>query len=263
MSKLVCKAFVFACLVSFVPNVAFSQTVPQGKGQPVPSDSVQRGQAQFAQSCGFCHGPDASGGAEGPDLMRSAVVRHDENGNLIGAVIRDGRPAKGMPPVSLNDAQIAEVVAFLHSRLKASDRRSPGRPQDYDLKLLLTGNAAAGKAFFYGAGECSRCHSPSGDLAGIAKKYPPPDLQARFLYPSDVPKTVVVTTRSGAQFTGELFFRDPFSIAMKDAQGWYHSWPCADVQFQIHDPLAGHLDLLHKYTDSDVHNLFAYLETLK
>jgi len=231
--------------------------------QAAQPESAKRGQAQFAQTCGFCHGPDASGGAEGPNLMRSRVVRHDENGNLIAPVIRDGRPKKGMPPVPLSESQIADVVAFLHWRLEESDRRSPARPADYDLKLLLTGSAAAGKAFFNGAGECSTCHSPSGDLAGIAKKYPPADLEAQFLYPSNIPKTATVTIHSGAQFTGELYYQDPFTISIKDGAGWYRSWPCSEVKFLIHDPLAVHLKLLHQYTEADMHNLFAYLETLK
>jgi cytochrome c oxidase cbb3-type subunit 3 len=227
------------------------------------SDSAQRGRAQFAQTCGFCHGPSASGGAEGPSLIRSALVRHDENGNLIAPVIRDGRPQKGMPPVPLSDSQIADVVAFIHWRLEESDLRSPANPREYDLKTLFTGNAAAGKVFFFGAGQCSQCHSPSGDLAGIAKKYAPPDLQAQFLYPSDVNKTATVTTSSGAHFTGKLFYEDQFNIAIKDDAGWYHSWPRSEVKAEIQDRLAKHLELLHKYSEADMHNLFAYLETLK
>ncbi len=215
--------------------------------QSSPADAAKRGQAQFAQSCAFCHGPDATGGAEGPNLMRSAVVRHDDNGNLIGPVIRDGRPKKGMPAIRISEPQIADVVAYLHSRLKESDLTSPANPRQYSLKLLLTGNANTGKAFFYGEGQCSHCHSPTGDLAGIAKKYPPADLQARFLYPADVPKTATVTTNSGQQFKGELAYHDLFTIAIKDEGGWYHSWPANQVRFQVHDPVAAHLDLLHKY----------------
>lgn len=227
------------------------------------SDSARRGRTQFAQSCGFCHGADANGGSEGPNLMRSAIVRHDENGNRIAPVIRDGRPGKGMPPVPLSDSQIAEIVAFLHRRLEESDLRSPANPREYDLKTLVTGDAAAGKAFFYGSGECSKCHSPSGDLAGIAKKYTPTDLQAQFLYPSDVKKTANITTSSGERFAGTLFYEDAFNIAIKDEAGWYHSWPRSEVKVEIRDPLAAHLELLHKYSEADVHNLFAYLETLK
>ncbi len=234
-----------------------------GQEAVAPSDSAKRGRAQFAQSCGFCHGADANGGSEGPNLMRSAIVRHDENGNLIAPVIRDGRPGKGMPPVPLSDSQISEIVAFLHRRLEESDLRSPANPREYDLKTLFTGDPATGKAFFYGAGGCSKCHSPSGDLAGVAKKYTPTDLQAQFLYPSDVKKTAKVTTSSGESLTGTLFYEDQFNIALKDEAGWYHSWPRSGVKVEIHDPLAGHLQLLHKYSEADVHNLFAYLETLK
>jgi cytochrome c oxidase cbb3-type subunit 3 len=190
-------------------------------------------------------------------------VRHDDDGKLIGAVIRDGRPKKGMPAVPLSEAQIADVVAYLHRRLQESDLTSPSNPRDYSLKLLLTGNAAAGKVFFNGEGQCDRCHSPSGDLAGVAKKYTPADLQARFLYPTDVPKTATVTTSSGGQFKGTLAYQDQFTIAIKDADNWYHSWPANEVKVQIHDPLVAHLELLHRYKNADVHNLFAYLETLK
>lgn len=231
--------------------------------QELPTPSVQRGQAQFKQSCAFCHGPDANGGAEGPNLMRSKVVRHDDNGNLIGPVIRDGRPKKGMPAVALSESQIADVVAYLHSRLKESDLTSPPNASSYSLKLLLTGNPEAGKEFFYGAGQCNRCHSPGGDLKGIANKYTPGDLQARFLYPPDVPKTAIVTTRSGREFKGELAYEDLFTIAIKDDNGWYHSWPVSEVKFQVRNPVAAHLELLHKYTSADIHNVFAYLETLK
>jgi cytochrome c oxidase cbb3-type subunit III len=248
-------------LISTALVIGFTSSWGQEGGSAL--DAAKRGKAQFAQTCGFCHGPDATGGAEGPNLIRSALVRHDENGNLIAPVIRDGRPQKGMPPVPLSDTQIADIVAFLHGRLEESDLRSPANPREYELKTLFTGDAGVGKAFFYGAGKCSGCHSPSTDLAGIAKKYPPTDLQAQFLYPPDVPKTATVTTRSGAQFTGKLFYHDQFNIAIKDNAGWYHSWPCSEVKIQIHDPVAAHLELLHKYTEADVHNVFAYLETLK
>lgn len=228
-----------------------------------PSEAAKRGQQQFAQSCGFCHAPDATGTSEGPDLIRSSLVRHDDKGNFIGPVIRNGRPAKGMSPVKLSEAQIADVVEFLHWRLLDAGRASPEEAHDLPLKTLLTGNAGAGKTYFNGAGGCARCHSPSGDLAGIAKKYSPADLQARFLYPPNVPKTATVTEASGRRLTGELAYEDAFSVAITDHGGWYRSWPRDHVTVQIHDPLAAHLELLRKYTESDVHNVFAYLETLR
>jgi cytochrome c oxidase cbb3-type subunit III len=228
------------------------------------SEAAQRGASQFAKSCGFCHGKDATGGAEGPNLMRSSVVRHDNNGDLIGKNIREGRPNGRMPPIPLAPQQISDIVAYLHAAVAVSDRTSAGRPShDYSLKRLLTGNAAAGKSYFNGAGGCSQCHSPTGDLAGIAKKYPPVELQARFLYPAGKPQTATVKLASGETVTGKLVHLDAFYVAIEDEKGWYRSWPCKEVKVEVHNPIAAHVGLLSKYTNKDMHNLFAYLETLK
>jgi cytochrome c oxidase cbb3-type subunit 3 len=222
--------------------------------------AVERGKAQFIKTCSFCHGSNATGGAEGPNLILSSVVRHDKNGDLIGTVIREGRPAKGMPPMPLTDAQINDVVAYLHFRLTETDIRSPKRPKDYAAKLLLTGDATQGEHFFNQ--HCASCHSPSGDLKGIASRLEPPDLQAHMLYPGDLPETATVTDRQNRVFTGELIYQDPFTIEIRDKDGHFHSWPPKQVQFKIKNPLQGHLDLLPTYSESDMHNLFAYLETL-
>lgn len=227
-----------------------------------PAVSAMRGQAQFKQSCSFCHGITAGGGAEGPNLIRSPLVRHDKNGELIAGVIRQGRPEKGMPPIMLNPGQVADVVAFLHARLKETDRTSYNRPAA-DLSLLLTGNAELGKAFFDGAGTCANCHSPTGDLAKIASRFSPSDLQTRFLYPVGKVPTAVITLRSGQKFEGESVSTDAFHLAIRDREGWFHSWPVADVTVEIHDPLSAHRILVQKLTNAQMHDLFAYLETLK
>ncbi|HSU31448.1 MAG TPA: GDSL-type esterase/lipase family protein [Bryobacteraceae bacterium] len=232
--------------------------------QPASNEAIARGQKLFVKSCSFCHGTDATGG-EGPNLILSSVVRHDKNGDLIGQVIREGRPSQGMPPFPMSQDQIADIVAFLHGRVKESDRRSAGKPSGaYSLKALLTGNAEAGKAFFYGDGQCSRCHSPTGDLAGIAKKYTPIELEPRFLWPSTgVHLTATVETSAGQKMSGELAYEDAFTIAIIDSDGWYHSWPKRGVKVEVKDPLAAHRELLKKYTGADMHNMFAYLETLQ
>lgn len=230
--------------------------------EPMPAGSAIRGQKQFQQSCAFCHGSTAGGGAEGPNLIRSSLVRHDKDGELIGQVIREGRPDKGMPAIPLKPQQIADVVAFLHERLKETDRTSTGRP-NADLKLLLTGNAEAGKVFFHGAGGCANCHSPTGDLAKIASRFAPADLQTRFLYPVGKKPSAVITLRSGQKFEGELVRTDAFHAAIIDKSGWFHSWPLSEVTVAVHDPLAAHKVLLLKLTNPQMHNLFAYLETLK
>ena len=227
------------------------------------TEAVERGRAQFAQSCAFCHGPNANGGTHGPSLIRSSVVRHDENGNLIGAVIREGRPEQGMPAIPLSQSQVTDIVTFLRSRLAAADIRSANRTLQGSGDKLLIGNSEAGKAFFNGAGGCSNCHSPTGDLAGIGRKYPLAVLQARFLYPQQRRRNVTVTDAAGKQYSGDLLVLTNYDIAIQDAAGWYHSWPLDSVKVELKDPLAAHRDLLTKYTDSDMHDMLAYLETLK
>jgi cytochrome c oxidase cbb3-type subunit 3 len=244
-----------------VAAVAMAQR-PPGRPQFSP-EAVERGRAQFAQSCGFCHGPNANGGTHGPSLIRSGVVRHDENGELIGQVIREGRPTQGMPAIPLTAAQTADVVTFIKSRVAAADIRSANRKIGGSGDKLLVGKADAGKAFFNGAGGCSGCHSVTGDLAGIGKKYPPDALQAQFLYPQQRRTTATVTDASGKRFTGTVLALTNFDVAIQDAGGWYHSWPAASVKVEVKDSLKAHRDLLTKYTDSDMHNMLAYLETLK
>jgi cytochrome c oxidase cbb3-type subunit 3 len=164
----------------------------------------------------------------------------------------------------MTSANISDIVAFLHARIEvASVTSSNGLASGYLLKQLLTGNAEAGKQYFNGAGKCGTCHSSDGDLAGIAKKYSPSDLEARFLYPPDDNVTVTVSFSSGKEVHGKLLHLDAFYVAILDQDGWYRSWPLQQVKVQVHDPLAEHLELLSKYTDKDIHNVFAYLETLQ
>jgi cytochrome c oxidase cbb3-type subunit III len=177
-------------------------------------------------------------------------------------VIREGRPDKGMPAMLLSDAQILDVAAFLHARA-AEALHSSSVPKGYPLERLLTGNAEAGKTFFNGAGGCNKCHSATGDLAGIAGELSPIDLEARMLYPQGKHATAVVTLPSGEQVQGEVRHADDFVIAVRDASGWYRSFQRDRVKVELQDPLAAHRELLEKLTQADVHNLFAYMETLK
>jgi cytochrome c oxidase cbb3-type subunit III len=228
--------------------------------------AVDRGRTLYEQSCGFCHGPDATG-ARGPDLVRSPLVAHDVDGNLIGEVIRHGRQDKGMPPLAaMTDQQVGDIAAFLHARASEAIESS-GVPSAYPVEKLLTGNADAGKAFFNGAGGCKNCHSPTGDLAAIATKYSSIELEAHMLYPggrrATAEATAVVTLPSGEQIKGPLVHADDFMVGLRDAFGWYRSFPRDRVKVELEDPLTAHRELLGKLTQADVHNLFAYLATLK
>src|SRR5436309_12995306 len=175
------KSAIFCGAILFSFGLWNSAAWPQ-EPQPAPQDpAIERGHKQFQQSCGFCHGPDATG-ARGPDLVRSPLVAHDVKGDKIGEVIRHGRPDKGMPAMPLTDQQVLDIAAYLHARALEA-LRSAGIPSAYPIEKLLTGDPEAGKTYFNGAGGCKNCHSPTGDLASIATKYSPTDLEARMLYP--------------------------------------------------------------------------------
>jgi cytochrome c oxidase cbb3-type subunit 3 len=232
---------------------------------PMAAENVQHGAKTYAANCSFCHGPTGKGSSNGPSLIDSALVRHDNAGDLIGQVLRNGRMDKGMPAFSsLEAGQVSDVVAFLHARITATDSRETAGPKSgYQMKGLLTGDATAGKAYFNGAGGCNKCHSGSGDLAGVATKYQPTALEGRILYPRGKASTARVTLSDGSVVQGTVAHIDPFYVAVIDLDGLYHSWERTKVKVDIDDPLSGHLALLGKYTNKDVHDLFAYLETLK
>src|SRR5713226_2106389 len=153
------KAAILCAAILFFFGLWNSAAWPQAVSQ---DPAVERGHKQFQQSCGFCHGPDATG-ARGPDLVRSVVVAHDVNGNLIGEVIRNGRTEKGMPPLPLGKEQVTAIAAFLHGRSQEA-LESGHVPEEYPVAKLLTGNAESRNAYFNGAGGCKSCHSPTGDL---------------------------------------------------------------------------------------------------
>jgi len=263
----ICLLFVAVYCPLVVAQTPANRETPSRRAKAadlMQQPEVKRGQQQFSQTCSFCHGAAADGGTQGPSLVLSPVVRHDKHGELIGQVIREGRPGKGMPAFPLSEAQISDIVAFLHARITASDIRSAGKNGSYSLKQLLTGNATAGKVFFEGPGGCTACHSPTGDLAGIATRYAPVELQARFLYPEGAAReTVTVSSPSGKTFEGVLLHLDAFTVALQDSDGWYHSWPVSSVKVTVHDPLSTHRKLLETYTNVEMHNVFAYLESLK
>ena len=263
-------AIVVVALSGFAHTVRAQDDDDDPDRQPVVRAADQgpdaaRGQKIFQQNCGVCHGNDATGG-RGPDLVRSAVVAHDVKGDLIGDVIHKGRPDKGMPPMSLTESEIADVAAFLHARVKEG-LQSARVPKVYDLQRLLIGNADAGKAYFDGPGGCTACHSVTGDLTGVAKKYTPIDLQARILYPEKLFKNTqtdaTVTLPSGEQVQGHVIYQDDFAVGLIDSSGWYRSFDRVKNKVEFKNRLAAHRDQLFKLSQEQVHDLFAYIQTLK
>jgi cytochrome c oxidase cbb3-type subunit 3 len=258
--------------------------VAQGRGQASPASvrptpatapqgfsraQVDVGRTRFAAQCGFCHGRDAAGGEGGTDLTRSALVGSDVRGDRIRPLLQTGRPDRGMPAFTLSDADANAIVAFVHDQREQAAAATGGR-RAVELADLQTGNADAGRRYFDTA--CARCHSATGDLKGVATRYEGLPLLQRMLYPGSGgrgagpaprPPAVRVTLRDGQVVTGTLAYRDEFTLSITVATGWRRSWPAAQVTYAIDDQLQAHVDQLSKYTDEDMHDVLAYLQTLR
>jgi len=171
-----------------------------------------------------------------------------------------------MPAFTLSGSDLDAVVSFVHEQYTKAETQ-PGRRRGVELADLQTGSAAAGKTYFNGAGGCAQCHKPDGDLAGVAARLQPLALLRRMLYPTrgerPNPATVTVTLPDGAMVSGRLAHRDEFTIALTDASGWYRSWPIDRVTVKVDDPLEAHRAQLARYTDRDMHDVLAYLQTLR
>jgi mono/diheme cytochrome c family protein len=236
---------------------------------------ADRGRTVWAAECINCHGTQARGTNNGPNLTRSLVVLKDRYGSELGPFLKRGHKMQsGASGSTLTDDQIVNLAHFLRQRVNDSFRGSPiFQPQN-----VVTGDAKAGAAYFNGAGKCATCHtSTSLSLAGIAGRYEPIDLQQRFLFPGGgrggrgrggpPPASAVkvtVTPATGESVSGVLVQIDDFNVSLRDSSGAYRTFKRGPgVKVVKDDPLAAHHALLETITDKDMHDVVAYLETLK
>jgi len=247
----------------------------------VDDAGAERGKSVYIAECITCHGVKARGGdsslprnQQGADLIRSLIVLRDRYGSGIGPFLAKGHPLQsGRPASALKAEQVADLAHFLHQKVYNTLRTG----SELQIQNVLTGDPKAGAAYFNGAGKCNTCHSPTGDLKGIGRKYDPPTIQSKFLFPRSVgfgrrgaapvtakPVTVTVTQSTGEVVEGVLQTLDDFNVALRDAQGNYRSFKITpDMKVVKHDPYAMHIALLDQYTDKDMHDIVAYLESLK
>ena len=241
-------------------------------------DAVARGAAAYASAgCGSCHGPTARGTDTGPDLVRSPLVEDDTKGELIGPVLSQPHPKGGQKP-NLTEQQISDVAAWLRVQVYGAAMRDT-----YQYLDIVVGDPQKGEAFFNGAGKCASCHSVTGDLKGIGSKYDVLTLQGRIILPRgkggwpniispfeivnppDVPKKVTVTEPDGIVTTGDMISISDFDVVLRDDSGIRHTFARnGDVpKVVVTDPLQAHIDLIKTLTDKEMHDLTAYLVTLK
>jgi cytochrome c oxidase cbb3-type subunit 3 len=236
----------------------------QGPGdkQKVDAAAADRGKATYIAECITCHGPKARGTEKGPDLVRSNIVLRDRYGNVLSSFLRAGHLTQtNKSGGSFTQPQMEELSHFLKQRFNETLRSSP----TFRVQWVLTGNVRAGADYFNGAGKCSTCHSPQGDLSGIGTRYDPATLQQRFLFPQRLkPVTITVTPPGGPGVSGTLVRMDDFDVSLRDATGQYQSWKrTKDLKIEKNDPYAMHVELLDQYSDKNIHDVVAYLESLK
>ncbi|HEY2014737.1 MAG TPA: cytochrome C, partial [Bryobacteraceae bacterium] len=234
----------------------------------VDEEAANRGRKVYAAECINCHGTHTRGSERGADLVRSEVVLHDRYGSTIGPFLMKGHPTQTTPVAKLTEAQIRDLSHTLHQEVYNTLRSA------LEIQNVLTGDPKAGAAYFNGAGRCSTCHSPTGDLAHIASRMEPPDLQQRFLFPggrgagrgrggagpAPKPVTVTVTPSSGPAITGALVHIDDFNVALRDGSGEYRSFKRTPALKVVkNDPAQAHHELLDQYTDKNIHDIVAYL----
>jgi mono/diheme cytochrome c family protein len=254
------------------PGIARPSAYPQRP--PADPAAVARGKATFGVHCSFCHGSDARGGEGGPNLIRSELVLNDKDGEKITPVVQNGRPDRGMPKFDLSTASISDIATYIHSFKVGGYDISRQQPVS-----ILVGDAKAGETYFNA--KCASCHSATGDLKGIGAKFADPKvLQQTWLAPGGAgrrgpaaqasavpvkPVTVTVTFPSGEKTEGRLIRIDDFIVTLINADGTQSSFrrDGDSPKVEVHDPSQPHRDLLATYTDKDIHNLTAYLVTLK
>jgi cytochrome c oxidase cbb3-type subunit 3 len=261
-------------------------TFPAQQRPPADPKLVARGKSLYDVYCRACHGADLRGGDQGgPNLLRSPVALADVDSESIGPVIKNGRQTPGMPvmpPLPLPDDDIKAIAAFVRSVL-ASASRQGGPPQGEPVALnIVVGNPAAGQKYF--EAKCSACHSATGDLRGLATRVPDPMQLQNFWVsgggggrgrggrgaappPNAKPRftTVAVTTPSGERIEGRLVRIDDFIVVLAFSDGTERSFRRdGDVpKVELRDPLEAHKKLLQVYADKDIHDVTAYLVTLK
>ena len=233
-----------------------------GLGAAPDAAAAAKGEPLYVANCAACHGKTARGG-QAPDLVRSVVVLHDEKDEEIGALIKSGRPQSGMPSFpELSPSDIHNISQFLKMQVELTANRGTYNQTYSSLRSQPTGDPRKGQEFF--AVNCVACHSATGDLSKIGAKFPQAaTLQTRFIWPTSPGPAHATVTAKGQTVAGTVLKLDDFDVALRDAGGEYHYWPRDQVQVQVEDKLGGHRALLPKYSDADLHNVTAYLATLK
>lgn len=233
-----------------------------GLGAVPDKAAAERGAPVYQQTCSFCHGPQARGAA-GPSLITSDEVLGDDHGEKLVEFLKKGRPEKGMPAyATMTDVQLKDISEFLHLQVEEIANRGA-----YKVLNILVGDAARGQA--YVTAHCLSCHTAQ-TFAHIASRFRSPEqLQRGWVWPSRsgnnslAPTATVKTPREGT-ISGRVTQVSDFRITVVDGAGQSHAIERGPgVKVEIIDPLAAHQQMIQALGNDDMHDVTAYLETLK
>jgi mono/diheme cytochrome c family protein len=262
-------------------GAAQTPAVPQITNRPAVDQAAHdRGRTLWAMHCVTCHGTQARGSDTGPNIIRTRTVNFDRSaqqaGSVLGPFLKAGHPTQsGKTSASFTDEEVVALAQFLRQRVNDTMRSSAL----FTVGDIVTGSAKAGEAYFNGAGGCATCHTATTrSLAGIASRYTPVDLQQRLLFPGSGRAggggrggagnpnaiTVTIAVASGPAIAGVLVEESDFYVTLRQSDGTIRVVRRApDMKVTKTNPLQAHIDLLDRMTDTQIHDLVAYLETMK
>lgn len=250
----------------------------------VDQGAHDRGRAIWARECVDCHGSQARGSDTGPNIIRTKTVNFDRSspaaGSVLGPFLKAGHPTQsGKASATFTADEIAALANFVRQRVNDTMRGSAV----FTVGDILVGDRAAGQKYFEGAGKCGTCHNDAArNLAGIGSRITTPvDIQQRMLFPgsggggrgrgpgASAPTgpnaiTVKITPRAGPEMSGVLVEQSDFFVTLRQADGTTRAVRRSpDTKIVLTNPLQAHIDLLDVITDAQIHDLVAYLESLK
>jgi mono/diheme cytochrome c family protein len=273
--------------------------VQQVARNPVVDQAAHdRGRALWASHCIDCHGSQARGSDTGPNIIRTKVVNFDRSaaqaGSVLGPFLKAGHPTQSQKPsASFTDEEVVSLANFLRQKVNDTMRGSPL----FTVGDIVVGDAKAGQAYFNGDGKCATCHNATErNLAGVSTRIPEPvDLQQRMLFPMGGGRgrggrggrgggppadpaaaaaaqaaadrnavKVTIAPASGSQMSGVLVEETDFYVTLREADGTVRVVRRAPgLKVTKTNPMQEHIDLLDRISDKQIHDLVAYLETLK
>ena len=260
MQKMIDLAVLVVVVATVGSMAVAAQQAAQLHDSQYPDVDIAQGASLYTARCAVCHG--AQGDAIGGVNLRSGKFRNAITDRDLAGFIRAGSQAAGMPPFTLDDADMAGIIAYLRNM------------NSFDAATVKTGNVAAGRAVFEGKGACTKCHRVgrlgshvAPNLTDIGSVRSAGSLQRSLLEPTSqmmpINRPVRLVTKDGTVINGRRLNEDTYSIQVMDDRERLHSVRKDDVrEFTIvkTSPMPSYKDTL---TSEELSDLLGYLLSLK